>query len=434
MPDTGTATLLLAMARAFRPRIIAERERIEAGRRLSEDLARELSRAGFFRMLLPEAYGGLDLPLTEVLEVYEELARADASVAWCVWNGNTHWTTAQLAPEVARRVHANPDVIIANSTRASGQAQIVEGGYRVTGRWALVSGCELASWMILLCVVHRGGQPCVTSSGAPENRFMLCPATDCEIIDTWTAGGLRGTGSHDVVVSDVFVPESYGSSWTDPFVLPSARYRVPAMSRVLPGLGAMGLGIARGAIETLVELAVAKVPARTTHRLCEDGGAQTRLSQAEALVRSGRLFLFDAVDRLWQAASAGHDATMEARAQLRLATSHAVSNAAQAVDLAYTTGGANSLYATCPIERAFRDVHAITSTSAFTPRHREHRARIVRSGTGHPDLLIHQRPFIRQTSPRAAKICSRVVASPFIRDQDRPLPAPMTILCDSCYQ
>ena len=142
----------------------------------------------------------------EALEVFEELAQADASVAWCVWNGNTHWTAAQLSPEAARTIHADPDVITANSTRASGQAQVVAGGYRVSGRWSLVSGCELATWMVLLCVVHEDAKPRLTPAGAPETRFMLLPAAACEIIDTWTVGGLRGTGSHDVVVRDVFVP------------------------------------------------------------------------------------------------------------------------------------------------------------------------------------------------------------------------------------
>src|SRR5215204_5164645 len=132
LPDE-TGTHLLEAARDLRPRILDERERVEAGRRVPQDLARDLAAAGFFRMSLPAAYGGLDLSPMAGLEVLEELARADASVAWCVWNGNTHWTTAQLPPEVAGRVHADPDVILANSTRASGRAEVIEGGYRVNG-------------------------------------------------------------------------------------------------------------------------------------------------------------------------------------------------------------------------------------------------------------------------------------------------------------
>jgi len=282
MPDTA----LLEGARAFRPRIIADRDRIEAARRLPDDLVRELARAGFFRIFLPEAYGGLDLTPMEGMEILEELARADAAVAWRVLNGNTHWTTAQLAPEVARTIHADSDVVTGNSTRASGQAQVVDGGYRVTGRWSLVSGCELGAWMILLCVVHENGKPSLTPAGAPETRFMILPSTECEIIDTWTVGGLRGTRSHDVAVRDRFVPISFGSSFTDPHVLPEPRYRIPHFSRVIPGLGAMALGIARTAIETLTEIAVEQTPQRTTQTLRENHGAQTRMSQAESLVRS----------------------------------------------------------------------------------------------------------------------------------------------------
>src|SRR5262245_24745497 len=330
MVTVAAATKLMDSAKAFRPRILAERDRIEADRRLPEDLARELAGAGFFRIFLPSAYGGLDLDPMEGMEIFEELARADASVAWCVWNGNLHWTTARLSSEVARAIFADPSMILANSTRPSGRADIVEGGYRVSGRWSLVSGCQLSAWFILMSVVHENGKPRATSSGAPEFRFMLCPAADCQIVDTWTVGGLRGTGSHDVVVEDRFVPTRLGSFPTDPIVLAGPRYTIPALSRVVPGLGAMALGIARGAIEALIALAAEKRHERISQPLSEDRGAQTRVSQAAALVTSARLFLFDTVDRLWQDILAGREATVEARTHVRLATWHAVTAAAQA--------------------------------------------------------------------------------------------------------
>src|SRR6516162_2817006 len=286
MADARNDTALLEAARSLRPRILAERDCIEAARRLPEDFTRELASAGFFRIYLSAAYGGLDLTPMEAMEIFEELARGDASVAWCVWNGNTHWTAAQLAPKAARTIYADPDVVTANSTRVSGQAQVVDGGFRVDGRWSLVSGCELGTWMVLMCAVHEDGKPRLTPRGAPETRFMLLPSGDCEIIDTWTVGGLRGTGSHDVAVRDVFVLSSYGSGFTDHYVLPEPRYRIPPFSRVVPGLGAMALGIARTAIDTLIELAVEKTPQRTTQRLRENHGAQTRVSEAESLVRA----------------------------------------------------------------------------------------------------------------------------------------------------
>ena len=172
-------------------------------------------------------------------------------------------------------------MILANSTRPSGRATVVDGGYRVSGRWSLVSGCQLSAWFILLCVVYEDGRARAT----PEYRFMLCPASECHIIDTWTVSGLRGTGSHDVVVTDCFVPAPYASYYTDPLILTAARYQIPSHSRVAPGLGAIALGIAQTAIEALIHLATEKRHERSGQALGDDRGAHTRLAQAQALVR-----------------------------------------------------------------------------------------------------------------------------------------------------
>jgi alkylation response protein AidB-like acyl-CoA dehydrogenase len=366
----ATPTLLEA-ARVLRPRILAERDEIEAGRRVPEALAREMAHAGFFRLFLPAAYGGLDLGPGEAMEVFEELARADASVAWCVWNCNVNWTTAQLVQEVAEELFADPKMILANSTRPTGRAEVVEGGYRVSGRWSLVSGCQISTWLILTCVIYQDGQPRLTSSGAPETRFMFVPSAECTIIDTWTVSGLRGTGSHDVMAEDRFVPARLSSFQTDPIVLTEPQYQKYQFPRAT-GLGAMALGIARNAIDTLVALATEKRHERTGQPLCEDRGAQSRLAQAEAQVRAARLFLFDTVNRLWDDLLTEREKISERRrADVGLASMHAITSAVQAVDLIYLTGGATSLYATCPIERAFRDVHAITQHIAAHPRNLE---------------------------------------------------------------
>jgi indole-3-acetate monooxygenase len=132
MHEAATGAALLAAARDFRPRVIAQRDAIETSRRLPEDFARELAGGGFFRIFLPAAYGGLDLAPMDGIAVFEELAKANPSVAWCVWNGNTYWTTAQLSHEAAHDIHDDPDVTTANSTRPSGQANVVDGGCRLT--------------------------------------------------------------------------------------------------------------------------------------------------------------------------------------------------------------------------------------------------------------------------------------------------------------
>src|SRR4029453_9291682 len=242
MVNSGERTKVMEAARALRPRISAERERIEAARRLPEDLTQELARKGFFRIYLPAAYGGLDLTPMAASEVFEELARADASVAWCVWNGNTYWTPARGPKGVVEAIFADPDLILANSTRPSGRATVVQGGYRVSGRWSLVSGCQLSAWFILMCIVHENDKPRLQPSGEPESRFMLCRAADCDIVDTWTVSGLRGTGSHDVVVQDRFVPASYASFHTDPLVLTEPRYKLLIRRPSILAFGAWPLG------------------------------------------------------------------------------------------------------------------------------------------------------------------------------------------------
>jgi alkylation response protein AidB-like acyl-CoA dehydrogenase len=373
----GDGNTLLQSACAFGPRILADRERIEAGRRLPDDLTRDLARDGFFRLFLPKAHGGLDLAPTEGLEILEELASADASVAWCVWNGNTHWIAAQFSPEAAKTIHGDPDVVTANSTRASGKAEAVADGFRLSGRWSLVSGCELGAWMVLLAVVHENGKPRLTPSGAVENRFMLLPAKACEIVDTWTVGGLRGTGSHDVVVRDTFVPAAFSAGFTDPYLLPEFRYRMPPFCRVIPGLGAMTLGIARTAIASLTTLAVDKQLQRSQQILRENHGAQIRVSEAQALVRAARLYLFDSVERLWRVVLETGAAPIELRADARMAAWHAVMSSAKAVDLVYSAAGATALYTSSPLERAFRDVHAITQHIGVHSRVMETAGRVL---------------------------------------------------------
>src|ERR1700752_1007949 len=138
MPETETGAAVLEVARSLRARILAERDRIEASRRLPDDIARELSHAGFFRIFLPAAYGGLDLTPMEGLEIFEELARADASVAWCVWNGNTHWIAAQLLPEAAQTIHAAPEIVTANTPALAARlaSSTADSASRADGRWS----------------------------------------------------------------------------------------------------------------------------------------------------------------------------------------------------------------------------------------------------------------------------------------------------------
>lgn len=382
--QSGTA--VLDAARGLRRRLLDERDGIEANRRLPIELAKELAAAGLFRLALPRPYGGLDLTPMESMEIFEELARVDASVAWCVWNGNAYWTAPQLSETAAREIFSDPSAIIANSTQPKGRAVAADGGYRVSGRWSLVSGCQISDWIQLNCVIYDGDRPRLSEGGTPVVRFMFCRTADCQIIDTWSAGGLRGTGSHDVAAHDLLVPDHHASAFTDPPILADPRYRFPPWTREIPGCGAMALGIARGVIDALIDLARIKRPERSARTLSEDRGAQARIAQAEALVSSARLFLFDAVARLWTEVANGGEPTVDGRARVRLASSHALSCAVQAVDLVYLTGGATSVYTSAPFERASRDVRTMTQHIAMHPRVMEAAGRVLFGLE--PDMLV----------------------------------------------
>ena len=232
--------------------------------------------------------------------------------------------------------------------------------------------------MVLLCVVHEDGKPRLTQIGAPENRFMLLPSEACEIIDTWNVGGLRGTGSHDVVVREVFVPTSHGSGFFDPHVLPEPRYRIPPFSRVIPGLGAMALGVARTAIETFNEIAGAKTPAAddtdaSRQPWCSSSGLP---GGSRSCARPG-CFCSIALGRLWRPLIATGEVTMEARAHVRLAASHAVTSAVQAVDL---------LYIACGRERTVYKLSARAGMTRCACDHAAHWGQSTRDGNNGFDL------------------------------------------------
>jgi alkylation response protein AidB-like acyl-CoA dehydrogenase len=191
--------------------------------------------------------------------------------------------------------------------------------------------------------------------------MMLVPAADARILDTWTVAGLRGTGSHDMVIEDVFVPGDRSVSIvTDRPRAPGALYAFPVFGLLAVGIAAVALGIARGAVDELVRLAREKAPQGSKRTLAERGVVQAEVAQAEALVGSGRAFLDDAIGVAWRAAESAGTIPIADRARLRLAATHATTSAARATDLVYNAGGGTSVYATSPLQRCFRDVHVAT--------------------------------------------------------------------------
>jgi alkylation response protein AidB-like acyl-CoA dehydrogenase len=354
----------LEVARALAPRIRAHADEIEAARQLPADLVMELANARLFKVALPEAEGGLGADILTALRVIEEVSRADGSTGWCLAMAiNTFRASAQLAPEIRRQLFfSDPIGLSAGSARERGRAVAVPGGYRVTGRWFFASGCMHSALLHGACRVFDGDAPRRRQNGDQEIRIAFFhPKSLVKIIDTWNVSGLRGTGSHDIEVEDLFVPEERTFSALD------RRARVTgAMNRIhgfdLAGCGfcCVGLGVARAAIDAFVELASVKTPRSSSELLRERVMVQAQVGEAEAVLRSGRALLFDIVEDMWATALAGGPVTEQQRSELRMAMTHAAQSAAKATHMVCVAAGTTSIFAKSPLERYARDAEVVT--------------------------------------------------------------------------
>ena len=355
-------------ARELVPELRERADEIEAARRLPEDLAERFSREGFYRMCVPEVYGGLELPPGETMRTIETVARADGSAAWCVFIGATSGTVlAMLPPDSAREIFSHPEIRLGGVFAPRGKAVASEGGFEVNGRWQWGSGTQNCDWVMGGCQVIRDGEPELLRNGTPRSRMMLAPAADIEFFDTWHVSGLCGTGSTDFAMNDLFVPESRAVGIGVDGPLERPLYAFPQFGLLAMGIAAVSLGLARAAIDELVDLAGGKTPSGSARPLAARASAQSDVSRAEALWRSSRAFYYETIEAAWDSARSRGEIEVDHRRDVRLATSHTTRACAEAVDLMYHLGGGTSVYRTSPLQRIFRDVHVATQHMMVAP-------------------------------------------------------------------
>jgi alkylation response protein AidB-like acyl-CoA dehydrogenase len=360
------------------PLIREWREQTEADRCIAGAVVDRLRASRLARMAVPEPLGGLETPTPEALRVYEALAGAEASVAWVTWNNSLPCLFSRfLSPDARAEIFADPDWLYANSTRPSGKAVACDGGYRVSGRWSLVSGCELAEWMAFVCRVEENGQPRMLEPGVPEMRFMFVRKDDCEIIDTWHAGGLRGTGSHDVAVRDVLVSEAHSASPAAASTIDAPIGRIPIISTISAGFAAQALGIAFAALDTVLELARTKVSPDPHPDLKDLPANQASAAAQRAALTAARTHLHASVAGIWDKAAAGRPVDLDDISAVWGASLHADEVSRHAVDAMYAIGGTSSLYTSCPLERAHRDLHAMMRHIVCQPLWLENAGRVM---------------------------------------------------------
>jgi indole-3-acetate monooxygenase len=379
LPVDIDAQPLVRAAAALQPVLRGYHDEIEREQRMPPALVEQLREAGFYKMVIPRALGGLQVDTLTYLRVVELLAEGAGSVGWNLGNGGVgQLITLGLPEEGVQEIYAErADTIIAGTAvPGGGRAVPVAGGYRVSGRWQFGSGCQEASWMLgSFQVLGDDGQPRRhAEGGSPYWRGVFARAEAQVVPGSWDVAGLRGTGSFDWTVEDVFLPErrtmpqvgipleNQWSRW------PGITYALPVQCWVGPHHSAVITGIARAAIDALIDLAGGKTPrGRTGALLCENPQVQEAVGRADAILNAGRTYRSAQIAELWATVAAGKDTTLEQRARCRLASTYAADSAREAMDLVYRHGGSTSFKRESRLAECWRDLHTVAQTVTLAP-------------------------------------------------------------------
>ena len=346
---------------------ISFRENTETCRKIAPAVIQKLSALSLFRMGLPKSLGGWEGNPVETLKVYETLASAEASVAWITWNNHLACTFGRFLDETSmQEIYSNPSHVYANSARPEGVAQTVDNGYMVSGRWTLVSGCELADWFVLRCLVVSEGSPTTLGPGANLKLFFI-PKEEVEVIDTWHVGGLNGTGSHDIVIKDAFVKEAYAVGFDSPVAIDNAYSRLPIGCINAAGCAAMALGVLKAAMDDLVDICLERVTPGKSPDLRDRATVQATIAKSKTLLASRRLQLHSSVETLWNEAQQQNTFTDVQLADVWAAACEAANDARTMLSEIYAVAGTVSLYKKHRIERAHRDIYAILQHGIIQP-------------------------------------------------------------------
>lgn len=354
---------LVDRARSLQPLV---RERAAAAERAvapDHDVVRAMAEARLFSMCSPAAVGGGEADPLTTIAVIEAIAEADGAAGWVLMIGaeTTGIGSAHLPPEVVAAMEVpGRDTVICGALNPVGRARVVDGGVVATAQWPFASGSPEADWFWGQCLVEDGDRG--------EALEVFVPRAEFEVLPTWNAPGLRGTGSHDVVVRDVFVPtERITRTRTTHARYDSPLFRVPFTSRLAYNKVGVSFGIARAAIDHFVELASYRKPRLAGELLRDRPRAQAAVARAEALLGGARGFCTETIGDLWDTVLAGERATTRQQALVRLACSQAVEACAEAVTGLYHAAGTAMSDADHPLARCFRDAHVVGQHLMVSP-------------------------------------------------------------------
>src|SRR5712675_1710582 len=373
---------LVERARALQPLIARDADEIERTRRLTPAVTSALIENGLYRSLLPQSLGGAEAPLEVFMQMQEEIAKADASTAWCLGQCSVcAMTAAYVDPDAAREIFASPNGILAWGAIAH-EVKVVPGGYRATARWDFASGCRQASWLgAHVRVVEADGTPRRKPNGAPEIRTVLFPVASATMYDVWDVIGLKGTGTDSYSVDNLFVPERFAALRDDPSALREKGpiYKIPTNTVYSMGFAATSLGVARAQFDAAIELSRKKTP-QGLSAMRENSAVQGLIGRTEAMLRRARAYLFATAAEVWDDLAGGGALTEAHRVALRLAATSTIHQSTEVVDIAYHMAGATAVFRANGFERRFRDMHAINQQLQARDTHYEDIGKVILSG------------------------------------------------------
>jgi alkylation response protein AidB-like acyl-CoA dehydrogenase len=349
----------------------------ERERALAPELIARLRESGLMNAGAPREAGGLELAPGELLSRAEEIAAGDASAGWCVSIAATSSLLAGYLDEQGRaELFGDPRGIAAGIFAPRGTARPVEGGFTVNGRWPYCSGITHAGVLFAGCLLLAEGEQAPSPRQLPIVVGM--PREQLEVLDTWHTLGLRGTGSHDAVANELFVPAHRSFSLFDGPRVDRALYRFPVFGYFALSIGAAALGNARGATREFAELARVKVGQGSARTLAERSATQAATTQAEATLRAARKLYYSSIAAAWEASQVeGEPMPVALRNDVRIAATHAVRAAAEAVRLLYDLAGGPAIYDDSPLQRRFRDAHTATAHFQVAAASRELQGRLL---------------------------------------------------------
>jgi alkylation response protein AidB-like acyl-CoA dehydrogenase len=360
---------LLARLDEFAPAVRAQSGDADRLARLPEGVVAGLRALGLFRLWIPQRYGGFELGLPDALKIYEAAGRVDGSFGWAVMIGaGGGLFAAWLDPAAASDIFAPPHAVIAGSGAHDGCAEQVAGGYRVSGRWRYASGAHYASTFTANCVITRDGQPVRAEQGTPLIRAMAFTPEQVTIHDAWDTVGMRGTGSHDIEVRDAFVPQLRSFSlFTEAAREPGPLYRLPFDVLTELPVAAVGLGIARHALDAFAELAKRKRCAGSAMLLAEHPLAQTRAAASDARWRSMQAGIHSLAARTWQAALANRPLLPRELAEITAGCVLCLAELQRAVGDLAGLAGMDAILRDGAFARAWRDLQALAAHVSVSP-------------------------------------------------------------------